>query len=61
MHNLALILQIFALICFFISGMNWQIPQTKPLNWFSFAWFFVVLSFMLSGISFAIHAVGSSQ
>lgn len=28
MHNLALILQIFALICFFISGMNWQIPQT---------------------------------
>jgi hypothetical protein len=50
-NNAIFVCQILALVCFAISGLSWTLPSAprRAWNWFSWAWFFVVLSFMISG------------
>jgi hypothetical protein len=58
MHDLKLLLQIIALACFFISWMAWSVPKTRPLYWLAGGFFWLLLSFMLSGFEASVHAAG---
>jgi len=59
MQSLTLLLQICALICFFISWMVWQVPKTRPLYWLAGGFFFLTLSFMLSGLAVSLHTINT--
>jgi hypothetical protein len=50
-QSLSFVFQILALICFAISGLSLTIPKPprRAWTWFSWAWFCVVLSFMITG------------
>jgi predicted ABC-type exoprotein transport system permease subunit len=58
-QNLTLILQVIALVCFFISWMNWQIPKSPRPAWYWLGGglFWLLLSFMLSGLAVSLHQV----
>jgi hypothetical protein len=60
MHNLTLILQVISLACFFISWMGWTIPAPPRRAWYWFAggFFWLLLSWMLSGFAVSLHVVG---
>jgi len=60
MHDLTLVLQIIAAVCFFIGWVNWQLPSSpRPAwNWMCGGFFWLLLSFMVAGFDVAIHAVG---
>jgi hypothetical protein len=61
--GLALILQVCALVCFFIGWMSWQIPAAprRALTWWVGGLFFLLLSFMLGGATFWLHPIGAGR
>lgn len=58
MPALKLILQIAALVCFFISWMAWSLPKSRPWYWLAGGFFFLLLSWMLGGFAAELHTVG---
>ncbi len=57
MNALALVLQLVALACFFIGWMGWSLPKDKPLVWWVGGLFWLLLSFMLSGVWVSVHPI----
>ena len=60
MGNLVLILQVIALVCFFIGWMAWQVPgpPRRAFNWTTGGFFWLLLSLMIGGFGIALHTVG---
>jgi hypothetical protein len=57
MHDLPLICQIIALVCFAIAGLNWSMPIKHPMSWRDWGFFFVLLSFMITSVAIGLHEV----
>jgi len=59
MHGLTLLFQIFAAVSFFIGWMNWQIPKPPhpAWNWTTGGFFWLLVSFMVTGVVAYVHTV----
>lgn len=58
MGNIALVLQIAAIVCFLMAWWAKPIPKDSPKRWEWMGVALLVLSLMLVGINVAIHAIG---